>query len=138
MSVFPAVLEESPSEARLCPRRTDVFDAIFQGSAEFPAPSIWLALAEARVLDDLVRGGRGDPSAISGNYGRMTYFSVSTISTSGFGDIVPLTKAARSLAAIESVLGWSLIALFLNAVASRARSERAKLRDQAELTESES
>jgi len=35
----------------------------------------------------------------------LTYFSLSTITTTGFGDLVPMHPLARSLANLESVIG---------------------------------
>jgi hypothetical protein len=39
------------------------------------------------------------------NFGAMLYFSFVTIATLGYGDIVPVTPFARSLATMESVMG---------------------------------
>ena len=35
----------------------------------------------------------------------LTYFSVATITTAGYGDIVPIHPIARSLANLEAVFG---------------------------------
>lgn len=37
--------------------------------------------------------------------GRLLYFSLATLTTTGYGDIVPLHVAARSLATLEAVIG---------------------------------
>jgi voltage-gated potassium channel Kch len=37
----------------------------------------------------------------------MLYFSLTTLTTTGYGDIVPVDPFARSLANLESVLGNS-------------------------------
>jgi voltage-gated potassium channel Kch len=50
----------------------------------------------------------------------MVYFSATTITTVGFGDIVPLSSLARLVVGIEAVTGWVLAGLFLNAIAWRA------------------
>ncbi len=71
------------------------------------------------LLDDLVEFSnavRGFPSKIAGSYARMLYFSAITITTLGYGDIVPLTDLTRLLVALESVLGLLLIGLFLNSL----------------------
>lgn len=52
------------------------------------------------------------------------YFSVVTITTLGYGDIVPKTEVARFLTAVESILGILTIGLFLNAVAQSAERRR--------------
>ena len=46
----------------------------------------------------------------------MLYLSAVTITTVGYGDIVPLTTISRVLVGIEAVLGIVLIRLFLNAL----------------------
>jgi hypothetical protein len=60
---------------------------------------------------------RGFPSGISGGFGRMLYLSAATITTLGYGDIVPLSPITRALVASEAVLGVVLIGLFLNSLA---------------------
>jgi hypothetical protein len=46
----------------------------------------------------------------------MLYLSASTITTLGFGDIVPLTSAARLAVSCEAICGILVMGLFLNAV----------------------
>jgi hypothetical protein len=64
---------------------------------------------------------RGFPSRIPGQFWRMLYFSATTITTLGFGDIVPLSTAARMVVSLESVLGIVLIGLFVNALSSEIK-----------------
>jgi hypothetical protein len=64
---------------------------------------------------------RGFPSKSSGSFMRMLYLSAITITTVGFGDIVPITDLARGLVATEAVLGIVIIGFFLNAVASKIK-----------------
>ena len=59
---------------------------------------------------------RGFPSAATGSFPRMFYFSAVTITTLGYGDIVPITSAARWLVASESILGILLAGLFVNSL----------------------
>jgi hypothetical protein len=59
---------------------------------------------------------RGFPAAASGSFARMFYFSAVTITTLGYGDIVPITNAARIAVAIESILGIVLGGLFINSL----------------------
>lgn len=61
----------------------------------------------------------GNPAAPGQGYWRMLYFSVVTITTVGFGDIVPTTQTARLVVALEAILGVVLIGLFLNAIGRR-------------------
>jgi Ion channel len=59
---------------------------------------------------------KGFPSKVSGSYARMFYFSAVTITTLGYGDIVPITNTARLLVATEAIAGVVLVGLFLNAL----------------------
>ena len=74
---------------------------------------------EEIALQNLLAGWSGDPRGLSGFPGRMAYFSATTITTVGYGDIVPLTGTARALTAIEAIAGWVLAGIFLNSLASR-------------------
>ena len=49
--------------------------------------------------------GASLPSEIGTRVATLTYFSLTTITTTGFGDLVPLHPIARSLANLESVFG---------------------------------
>jgi Ion channel len=51
------------------------------------------------------------------------YFSTATLTTLGFGDIVPITSLARSLVAIEALLGILLLGVFLAAAFSLPKDE---------------
>ena len=64
------------------------------------------------------KGLRGLPAEVNGNYWRMFYFSSATITTVGFGDIVPITTRARLLVTTEAILGVVIIGLFLNSLAN--------------------
>ncbi len=50
-------------------------------------------------------GGGVLPSSLGAKIAALTYFSLTTITTTGFGDLVPMHAAARSLANLESVFG---------------------------------
>jgi Ion channel len=66
-------------------------------------------------------GAAGLPSQSSGSFWRMLYLSAITITTVGFGDIVPITNFARILVSAEAVLGIVLIGLFLNSLAEKIK-----------------
>ena len=53
----------------------------------------------------------------------LLYFSLITLSTIGYGDIVPLSGEARILAALEGVTGVLYIAITVAILVSRFRSE---------------
>lgn len=66
---------------------------------------------------------RGQPigggGLINSRLARMLYFSVVTIATLGYGDIVPLSALARLLVAVEAVWGIFVAGLFINAFFTR-------------------
>jgi hypothetical protein len=55
----------------------------------------------------------------------MLYLSSVTITTLGYGDIVPVTCSARMLIASEAILGVILAGLFLNSLALRLVNRKA-------------
>ena len=83
------------------------------------ASVIWMSPSTASVIERLSAAGVGDPKEASGLFVRMCYFSATTITTLGFGDITPVSTEARVLAAAEAVLGVVIVGLFLNAVAQK-------------------
>ncbi len=66
----------------------------------------------------------GNAPAVSSQFLRMLYFSATTITTVGLGDVVPATSAARAWVAIESLAAVLVAALFLIAVATRVSRRR--------------
>jgi hypothetical protein len=62
------------------------------------------------------RATQGFPSSLSGNYWRMLHLSAVTITTLGYGDILPVTMLARSLVAAEALLGVVVNGLFVNSL----------------------
>ena len=86
----------------------------------FPGmPIADLPFRERSLIASCLDGYGGDPTAFSDSYWRMLYFSVVVITTVGFGDIVPMTGAARALVAVEAIVGLLLVGLFLNSIAGR-------------------
>ena len=66
----------------------------------------------AAVIQRLSAAGTGDPEEASGLFIRMCYFSATTVTTLGFGDITPVSTEARVLSAAEAVVGVAIIGLF--------------------------
>ncbi|BEP13987.1 hypothetical protein acdb102_22980 [Acidothermaceae bacterium B102] len=63
----------------------------------------------------------GNVGALPNRYARLFYLSAVTITTLGFGDIVPVTKLARILVSLEAIYGVIAIGLFLGtAVTTRS------------------
>jgi hypothetical protein len=80
----------------------------------------WRAYEEYLNLTD---AHSGIVDGLPDQFPRMLYFSAVTITTLGFGDIVPVTTESRLLVTAEAVAGVVFIGLFLNAIARRRPSE---------------
>jgi len=52
------------------------------------------------------------------------YFTCVTITTLGFGDITPVTQVGKLLVVLQAILGFSVISLFIAAIANRALRPR--------------
>lgn len=84
-----------------------------------PARALRVSSEEFQYFLRYYRATRGYPSEAEGSYIRMLYLSAVTITTLGYGDIVPTTNRMRALVAFEAVLGIVIIGLFLNSIARR-------------------
>lgn len=81
-------------------------------------PVVVLPLALFNRVNAYWAALHGFPGSSTGEWGRMLYLSAATITTLGYGDVVPLTTRARLLVGIEALLGIALIGFFLNACAA--------------------
>ena len=54
-----------------------------------------------------------NPESFKGDQPDLLYFSFVTLATLGYGDIVPHTRIARSMAVIEALVGMLYIAVFM-------------------------
>jgi voltage-gated potassium channel Kch len=54
---------------------------------------------------------------------RLTYFSLATLTTLGYGDFIPATDAARGLAVVEAILGQFYIAVLVAELIGRRVSQ---------------
>jgi hypothetical protein len=100
--------------------------ALFPCGSVAQTTCLKMTTADYSALLSLKKTAAGRPSAYQGSYLRMLYFSAVTISTLGYGDIVPLTSRARALVTLEIILGPLLFGLFLNSLVketSRVRSQ---------------
>lgn len=87
-------------------------DSVFRGQ--------WLISKETKkVLKEYLSVHQGRPVPAKFGFGRYLYLSVVTITTLGFGDIVPTSDGARLAVGLEAVTGVVLAGLFLNALALR-------------------
>lgn len=65
------------------------------------------------TIENLAPGAFVSSSGAEITWQRLTYFSLVTISTLGYGDIVPVAPAAQSLSALEASLGTLYIAILI-------------------------
>jgi hypothetical protein len=90
------------------------------------APATAAAIATrpdtAISLSALLHAKSGFTDRLPGRPARAVYLSAVTITTLGFGDVVPVSDGARLLVASEAVVGVVLAGLFLNAVTRRRGS----------------
>jgi hypothetical protein len=79
-----------------------------------PAGTVWFALPDEvnAALERYIQteGVSTEPTDV---YCRMLYLSAATITTLGYGDIVPVSKWARLAVGLEAVLGVFIIGAFL-------------------------
>jgi Ion channel len=80
-------------------------------------------LALPQPVDDALvgfwRAARGFPSTASNEFVRFLYLSAVTITTVGYGDIVPLTDRARIATGLEAVYGVVMAGIFLASLATQ-------------------
>lgn len=58
--------------------------------------------------------------------GQFLYFSLVTITTLGYGDILPLSNAARILAGLESVVGTLYLAILIGRIVGSFKPKRSQ------------
>lgn len=74
----------------------------------------------------IIRSPDSFKGALSTNnhFGDVIYFSLVTIATLGYGDIVPATNAARTIATIEAVIGQFYVAVIVAVLVGLFISQR--------------
>ena len=92
---------------------------------------VWAALYLA--IDAFYPGAIQMGSHPADRQTELLYFSLITLSTIGYGDIVPLSGEVRILAALEGVTGVLYIAITVALLVSRFRSEPSDLPDVAKM-----
>ena len=70
-----------------------------------------MPLVETERLERFFLASSGFTSDLSDNWSRMVYFSLTTITTLGFGDIVPISAEARKWVTIQALTGLCLMGL---------------------------
>jgi hypothetical protein len=80
------------------------------------------------ILETIAPGSFSGMTAVAGTIsladarlqaGRLSYFSFVTLSTLGYGDITPLTRPARNLAALEAIFGQLYLAVLISRLVSQ-------------------
>jgi hypothetical protein len=91
---------------------------------------IGMAWASAFSLVEQVRPGSfhfvSAPANIDQLTSKLIYFSFATLTTVGFGDILPVLPFARSLAIAEAVVGQLFPAILIGALVAMAMQARPK------------
>ena len=67
-----------------------------------------------------------DPTNMEELSGKLTYFSFATLTTVGFGDVLPVYPFARSLAIAEAIVGQLFPAILIGALVAMAMAARPK------------
>ncbi len=60
-------------------------------------------------------------SQMDGHWFDYIYFSIVTLTSLGFGDVVPLTLAGKILASIEAVFGFIMLGIFITLIQKKIR-----------------
>jgi hypothetical protein len=78
------------------------------------------------TLEEFRGAVEGDPSYDADHFWTFFYLSAITITTLGFGDITPVTEAARLWIAAEAIAGIIVIGLFLGLLVRERRKDGAE------------
>jgi hypothetical protein len=115
-----AVLRQSLAPGRVTLRRIEgavaaylLIGLIFAGAFDLVA-----ALAPGAFL------ANGQPMAARALGGDFTFFSFVTLTSTGYGDLVPAHRVARSLAILEAITGQLYLAIVLARLVSLEISDR--------------
>ena len=95
----------------------ELVKVLFLGSGGVPA--VLLDGAFDKELAGFIKESNGFTSNTTDNCLRMLYFSAVTITTIGYGDIVPITPGARMAVTFEAIFGAVFIGLFFGSMAPR-------------------
>jgi hypothetical protein len=86
----------------------------------FPISSLTLPAHLRTAMLSYKQAHSGFPTLSSSDQlGRMVYFSATTATTLGTGDILPVTPLARFFTALQAIVGILSVGFFLNAIATR-------------------
>jgi hypothetical protein len=89
-----------------------------------------MAWASAFDLVEQIRPGAfhfvSEPANMDQLTSKLIYFSFATLSTVGFGDVLPVHPFARSLAIAEAIVGQLFPAILIGALVAMAMQARPK------------
>jgi hypothetical protein len=80
--------------------------ALVYSTTEQLDPAAFYSSVPARTSFPLLPIGKGEPTAV-------LYFSFATLTTLGYGDIVPVSPVARTLASLEAITGQLYLAVLV-------------------------
>jgi hypothetical protein len=80
---------------------------------------ISLVIASAVCLTVGIVHGLGAAAAARGQISHFAYYSFVTLSTLGYGEVTPITRPARSLAALEAIVGQLYLAILIARLVSQ-------------------
>ncbi len=110
-------------------------DAELDRIARSPLRGAWMAAASVTVVVTVIAGSLmrlTDPQTFP-NVGLGLWWAVQTVTTVGYGDVVPVSFIGRTLAALVMVVGLGFITVSTAAIASAfieaARRRRAAVAD---------
>jgi hypothetical protein len=93
-----------------------------QRNLEMTVERIQVTNQDVTRISSFLYAFAGFPHAVPGVFGRMLYFSIVTVTTVGYGDIVPLSTLARALVGIEATFGIILLGLFISSLSRDSKS----------------
>ena len=85
----------------------------------FLSPVIKIDEGVEKEIHDFLLASKGFSNDINNHFLSMLYLSAVTITTIGYGDIVPITLITRMLITIEALIGMTLMGIFLNNITYR-------------------
>jgi len=68
--------------------------------------------------------GFGEAKLLNAAYMDLLYYSYVTLSTLGYGDVTPVSRAAQSLAYLEAISGVMYVAVLVAALVGSYRGKR--------------
>jgi hypothetical protein len=84
----------------------------------------YISLMNPEAFDGLADLGAYDVKVMNAAYMDLLYYSYVTLSTLGYGDITPVSRAAQSLAYLEAICGVMYVAVLVAALVGSYRNKR--------------